>query len=327
MKSTRTESRTARAAVSWAALAGLILVSGACFDRAPTSGQDEALPAPAEPVEPAFDQPFDPAWLSMRSPIRVAAVPGDRFLVSDSRLRAILRIRAATGEADQAFAVEGKPLAVGMRGDRIFVGNVTTGTVDVYAANGGFRQSFGQGAAPYPMDLAIDDRLGLVFVVAGGTREVKVFDLDGGLQRSIGGAGSGSPLHAPTGVALDASRREVLVSDYGTSGGHASVKIFDYDGTFVAEISGDGECGMAGCTAGFSRPQGMAVDAESRIYLADALLGQVLVFDRATRQLLTTLGDHAADGGNLRLPMDVTLGARGEVVVVSNGTASVELVQ
>jgi DNA-binding beta-propeller fold protein YncE len=313
-------------AIAATVLVGIALFTSACFERAPTQDQREPLAEPSDPVVPVFDQPFDHTWLDMRSPIRLASAPGGKLLVSDSRWHVVLRVDEESRTADQAFLVDGKPLAVGMRGDQIFVGNATTNTVDVFGASGGFSYSFGDGAAPYPTDLAIDDALGLVFVVAGGTRDVKVFSLSGELQGTITGSG-GARLQSPTGIAVDEGRREVLVSDYGAVGGHASVKIFDYDGSLVGEITGGTDCGVTGCSGGFSRPQGLAVDGTGLIYLADALLGQVLVLDRASGEAVAMLGAHASDGGDLRLPMDVVLGGRGEPYVASNGTASVEVVR
>lgn len=255
------------------------------------------------------------------------ATPGGGLLVSDSRTRAVLRVNPTTMQPDQALPVDGKPLGVGLWGGRVFVGNATANTVDVFGPDGTWQYSFGSGAVPYPSDLAIDHGSGLVFVVAGGTREVKVFDLDGQSLGTIAGPGPDQAgLRAPTGIAVDERRREVLVSDYGEPGVAAAVKIFDYDGNFVAAISGDGDCGALGCSGGFSRPQGIAVDGESRIYLADALLGRILVYDRATGRALAEVGAHVADGGTLRVPLDVVLGRDGQLVVASNGTASLELV-
>jgi DNA-binding beta-propeller fold protein YncE len=315
-----------RSAVILAVLGGAVLAM-ACADRPPVGREDEPLAGPEDPVEPNFSRPFDPSLLRLQSPVRMAVTPSGGLLVSDSRSRVVLRVNATTLQPDQALLIDGKPLGVGLWGGRVFVGNADAGTVDVFGPDGTWQYSFGSGTVPYPSDLAIDHRAGLVFVVAGGTREIKVFTLDGDSQGTLAGPGPGQAgLRAPTGIAVDENRREVLVSDYGEPGIGAAVKIFDYDGNYLAEISGNGDCGMLGCSEGFSRPQGIAVDPDGRIYLADALLGRVLVFDRATGQALPDVGAHVADGGTLRVPLDVVLGKDGQLIVASNGTASIERV-
>ena len=320
------DSRRMHSAATLAVLSGALLAA-ACVDRPPLSHQDEPLAGPEDPVEPNFSRPFDPSLLRLQSPVRMVVTPSGGLLVSDSRSQVVLRVNATTLQPDQALVVDGKPLGVGLWGGRVFVGNADAGTVDVFGPDGTWQYSFGSGAVPYPSDLAIDHRAGLVFVVAGGTREVKVFNLDGESQGTLAGPGPGrAGLRAPTGIAVDENRREVLVSDYGEPGIGAAVKIFDYDGNFVAEISGEGDCGMLGCSDGFSRPQGIAVDRDGRIYLADALLGRVLVFDRATGEALPDVGAHVSDGGKLRVPLDVVLGKDGQLIVASNGTASIERV-
>lgn len=306
---------------------GVALLAAACVDLPPVGQHDEPLAGPEDPVEPSFSRPFDTSLLRLQSPVRMVVTPSGGLLVSDSRSRVVLRVNAATLQPDQALLLDGKPLGVGLWGARVFVGNADAGTVDVYGSDGTWKYSFGSGVVPYPTDLAIDHQMGLVFVVAGGAREVKRFTLDGGDRGTLAGPGPDrAGLRAPTGIAVDENRREVLVSDYGEPGVGAAVKIFDYDGNFLVEISGEGTCGMLGCSDGFSRPQGIAVDGDGRVYVADALLGRVLVFDRATGQPLPDVGAHVADGGTLRVPLDVVLGKDGQLIVTSNGTASIERV-
>jgi DNA-binding beta-propeller fold protein YncE len=238
----------------------------------------------------------------------------------------ILSVDPVTLRADQGFQVEGRPLAIGLIGKRVFVGNVSKRTIEVYDAHGGsLQRSFGPGAVEHPTDLAVDDVLGLIFVLDGGTKQVKVFDTRGVSRGTISGPGTGAEwLQVPTAIAVDRVAREVLISDYGTPGDQAAVKIFDYDGNYLTEISGAGDCGMMGCTGGFSRPQGLEVDGQGRVYLVDALLAQVLVFDRGTLELVNTLGGRSGSPG-LRVPLDVTIGIDGDLFVTSNRTRTVEV--
>jgi sugar lactone lactonase YvrE len=125
-------------------------------------------------------------------------------------------------------------------------------------------------------------------------------------------------------MGLDPTRQWVMVSDYGSAdGGDASLKIFGYDGSLIKQLSGAGSCGMLGCSGGFSRPQGAAVDAQGLIYLPDALLAQVLLYDPVSWNQTGTLGDH----GFLRVPTDVVFDDFGDLFIASNRTREVQVVR
>ena len=101
------------------------------------------------------------------------------------------------------------------------------------------------------------------------------------------------------------------------------MKIFGYDGTLRAEISGGGPCDGSGCADGFSRPQGLAVGQDGRIYVADALLATVLVFDRGTLAAAGRIGDRSF----IRLPTDVVVGAEGDLFIVGNMSRNIRVVR
>jgi hypothetical protein len=235
----------------------------------------------------------------------------------------VLAIDPATLTPDQGFKVSGKPLGVAATKRFIFVGNATKRTVEVFDAKKGTpRGSFGRGVVDNPVELAVDERARLLFALDGTAGEIKVFDTRGRFQGTIAGPGIGPTLlTTPMGLTVDTFRREVLVSDWGPDGGHASIKIFGYDGTFIDEISGAGVCRLLGCSDGFSRPGGLAVDGESRVYIADGLLAQVLIFDRATKEQVGELGARPI----LRVPTDVLIDENADVYVASNRTRTVEM--
>ncbi len=260
---------------------------------------------------------------SFKSPLRLALTHDSRVLVTDSRLRMVLAIDPVTLTPQQGFKVAGKPLGVAASRRYIFVGNATKNTVEMFdAKKGTFRGSFGRGAVNNPVDLDVDERAKKVFVLDGTAGEVKVFDTRGRFEGTIAGPGVGpNLLTTPMGLTVDPLQGEVLVSDWGSDGGDASVKIFGIDGTFIDEISGAGSCGLLGCSGGFSRPQGLAVDAQGRVYIADALLAQVVIFDRATKKQVGTLGARPV----LRVPTDVLVDENADVYVASNMNRKVEM--
>ena len=261
----------------------------------------------------------------MVSPLRVDRTPWGWLLLTDSQLRMVLRVDPVSLQPIQGIETNGKPLGVAGMGGAIYVGDVSNRTVAVYGADGGnFRKTFGPGAVEYPADMAADPAQSLLFVLDGKRREVRVFDASGSLVRTISGPGTlADQLTAPTALGLDPARQWVMVSDYGQDGGYASLKIFGYDGTLVRAISGQGKCGMLGCSGGFSRPQGASVDAAGRLYMPDALLAQVFVFDPATWAITSVLGGNGA----FSVPTDVTVDAAGDLFVVCNWSGEMKVLR
>ena len=282
------------------------------------------------PTQPgATPPPFAPRFggtPSFESPVRMTVTVGGDLLVSDVRRGAIVVVDPETLKPSQSLQIDGEPMAIAVLQDRIFVGNVTGRAIEIFDAGGGRQGSIGAGTVDYPSDLAVDVGQGLLFVVDEGSRQVKVFDQQGTPRGTISGPGTGpSGLVTPIAIAVDEDRQEVFVSDYGRDGGPASVKVFDYAGLLLSEISGEGSCGSLGCSGGFSRPQGIALDDEGRLYLADALLAQILIYDRATGELIGTLGGRTEGPPYLRLPTDVVIGAGGDLFVTNNRARTVDV--
>jgi DNA-binding beta-propeller fold protein YncE len=297
-----------------------ILVAGvlvACFDDAPIAPpEDRSTTEPEPPVEPDFLNTLNRSLLAVKAPVRMAPTPSGQLLVADYHQGAILRVDPNTLQPDRGFRIDGKPSAVALMGDRIFVANVTSNTVDVFGSNGQWRYSFAPEAVERPTDLVVDPVHRLVLAVSGGTNVVKAFDVSGEVQFVI------RDLWKPTGIAVDGSRQEILVSDYGEAahGERASVRIFDYDGNPIATILG--HAGMA--NSRFSRPQGLAVDGTGRIYLVDALSAEVVVLDRETGATVNTIGIFGPDPGQLLLPLDIVIGQTGDIYVTSYKTRRIE---
>ncbi len=298
------------------------VVLGCIDETASTGGPDfDAL------VEPSFRVATVGHVPTMGAPSRMAATPSGRLLVTDPTKGLVFDVDPATLYPNGAMRVGGKPVAIGMAGNRILVGDAEQGSVDVYNAKGAYQYSLGAGAGAvgYPVDLAIDKGSRSVFVVDAEAKDIKVFDLHGPYQYSISGPGPGaSNLQRPTGIVADRRLEQVLVSDHGDPNEYAAIKVFGFDGTFVRQISGRGSCGGLGCSGGFSTPQGLAITDDGAVYFADVMLAQVLAYDRASGQRIKTLGGRNLGPPELRVPFDVVIGKRDDVFVTSYSTARVE---
>ncbi len=289
-----------------------------------TWGCEERLGSAGSESPTAADVDFRLAWSRaasrLTSPVRLARTPNGSLLVSDYFGAAVVRLDPSSLVPVEALPVRGHAVGLAAAGGHVFVGNASRRVVDVFNTTGRWRFEFGRGLLRDPVDLDVDASRELVFVADGNGGSVQVFDFQGRPRGSLSG------LRHPTGLAVDSARQQVLVSDYGdlAAGEYASLKIFDYQGHLVAAVSGKGSCGILGCTGGFSRPQGVALDAQGRVYLVDGLLGQVLVFDRSTLAQVGALGSFGEGPGQLFLPLDVVVTPGGEALVTSYKTARIE---
>lgn len=253
------------------------------------------------------------------SPVRLAVAGKGTLLVSDYRQKAVLVIDDRSLAVRRRLAVTGRPLAVGWAAGRLYVGNETTGLVEVYNEGGKLLTRFGETGA-VPSDLAVDAGSGAVFVVDSAARLVRVYDGAGNILRFIGGPAADNRLYRPTGIVLDEAGQQVLVSDFGSpeAGIAPRVMVYDYTGAFRRLIPGTVNSGMLGSTALFSRPQGMALDGRGHLYLVDSLLGQVLVLDLQSGALVKTIGSFGTAPGELQLPLDVIIDGDGADLLVTN---------
>ena len=259
----------------------------------------------------------------MESPARLSHGPEGLLLVTDYNTQEVLIMNKKTLKRVRSITVKGRPLGIAWARGRIYVGNESSGSVEVYNPAGKWMYTLGgtPGQIRQPSDIAVDEQLGRVFVVDGYENSVKVFDLEGAEMDSIGSSGA-VKLVDPTGITLDAGREEVLISDYGDPALDIDAKIFifGYAGNYLGEIAGD-----ANTTVRFSRPQGLAVDS-GNIFMVDGMLGQILVFDRESTVMVKTLGEFGTEPGQLQLPLDVVIDLpSGDVYVTNNRAQRVEL--
>ena len=284
--------------------------------------------------------PSGPA-LPLVSPMRIAEGPPGQVLVSDSRQDKIVALDENTQAPIWSFDVQGTPMAVGFASGLVLIGNASTHNVEVYRLKGsptgpklkfqfnlGFTPPDTPGDIQTPSDLDIDEDAGLAFVLDSGEHRVKVFSLDGTAVSSFPPSDSPARLFSPTAITVDPVRQEVLVSDYGDPNGYfsatvaARIMVYTYGGEFVTMING----GVANRDFQFARPQGLGTDSQGRVFMAESVLGQVFVFDRATGGVVKKLGSFGDGPGELMLPLDLLIDREsGDVLVTNNMLGRIEI--
>lgn len=266
-----------------------------------------------KPTPPAPDMIITPG--PIKSPMRIVSGNAGTFFVSDYQGQEIVSINRATPDKPESImSIEGHPLGLAYTKKFLIVGNDSTKTIDVYHTISGKKiKSFESEMPIQASDLAFDENENRLFVADSRNHEVKIFSMMGHL---VGSFGLDAPLSDPKGIAIDPDNRQVFVSDYGDPrvGISASINIFDYDGRLIYRLTG-----------AFSRPQGLLVDA-GRIYFVDAMLGQVLIYDRSTYAKVGTLGSFGTAAGSLLLPMDLVRDpATGKLFVTNNRMGRVDV--
>ncbi|MCK5058313.1 MAG: NHL repeat-containing protein [Candidatus Aminicenantes bacterium] len=254
------------------------------------------------------------------SPVRITFNPDGNLIVSEYKRGLIVTLDRTTLGVVSWFPIDGKPLGVASINDYILVGNETRGCVEAYRPNGR-KLAFAGAPVQKPVDIVLDKGLKTIFVVDGGEKSIKVLSFKGKLLFKIPASPpDANILTNPTGIALDAEKQELYVSDYGDQaiGIHARVQIFDLKGNLTGTISG--KEGMFGQR--FSRPQGLAVDGRGHLLMIDCFSAEILVFDLLSGAIIKTFGEYGMGPGQLRLPFDLVVDPVAREIFVTNNRCS-----
>jgi len=161
------------------------------------------------------------------------------------------------------------------------------------------------------------DREGRVVVVEPHYSRVNHFSTDGKLERQWGVHGTNEgQLAFPRAVAVN-SRAELYVSEYGVV---ERVQRFAPDG--AARLSGFGRAGAA--PGEFNRPEGLTLDPQDRLYVADSCNHRVQVFADDGRWL-ASLGQAGTGVGALSYPYDVAVDRAGNLFVCEFGNSRIQV--
>ncbi|MDH3693541.1 MAG: NHL repeat-containing protein, partial [Gammaproteobacteria bacterium] len=207
---------------------------------------------------------------------------------------------------------------------RIYIGEGKSGRVDVFAADGSFSHSLGQGGNEFqlPADIAIDASANHIYVTDSTAGVVKRYATDGSRIQVFG---SEIGMKAPTGIALNAARGEVFVVDQRSS----RIHVFDTEGAFQfcmgsKLLTGGFFCDGFLCGKDRQFDQGIWVDQQERIFVADAFEGAVYVIGR-DGAVVSKISEFGERGGQLRTPTDLVMDSLGRLFVASTNNARVEM--
>ena len=213
-----------------------------------------------------------------------------------------------------------------------------------------------------PVDIAVDNRRGRIFVSDSAQAVVRVFSKAG--FQPAGEIRSGG-MGRPTGIAVNEATGELLVVDtlnsailrfslddlglkgvFGLEGSEAGrfhspthiavspsgqILVTDSLNFRVQVLNPQGKFistfGAAGDSPGyFSRPKGVAVDSDGNIYVVDALFDNVQIFDRDGR-LLMSFGKPGNAYGDFWLPSGIFIDSQNLIYVSDSYNKRVQIFQ
>jgi DNA-binding beta-propeller fold protein YncE len=200
------------------------------------------------------------------------------------------------------------PVGVAAGKERVFVSDSALKRIFTYDRRGRFLKIFAERELARPTGLALDEGLGRLYVTDTATHQVRIYRLDGTLEKSFGRRGTGDgEFNYPTHLWLDGKGALYVMDAL-----NYRVQIFRPDGAFVARFGhhGDG-------SGDFASPKGIAADSRGHLYVVDALFDAVQIFDRQG-QLLLSFGEQGIGPGQFWLPAGVCIDEKDHIYVADS---------
>lgn len=205
--------------------------------------------------------------------------------------------------------------------DRLYIVDKTA-RIQVFDRDGNFIRSWrtpeNKQGKPCGLSISQDGLLMVCdthyFRVLFYTREGELID-----ERTIGGVNGRGP--GEFGFLTDAvqdSKGNIYVSEYGD---YDRIQKFTPEGEFVYQWGEHGEE-----PGQFQRPQGMAMDVNDHLWLADASNGRIQVFDVSGDQpkFLKTWGKPGSELGQLSYPYELILDGQGFIYICEFGNHRIQ---
>ena len=280
----------------------------------------EILP-PARVVAQAIKPHYLFSIYGMQEPVGVAVTPeGDGIYVAESGGERLIRVFDRDGRPLAAFAPPQSqppsraPVFIALdNAGLVYVSDRLRHSVDIYDAGGNYRSSL------KPLTSDGWSPVGLRFV--GGDlylteltekkHRVLVMDNSAKLTLQFGREGQGvDELWFPN-SAIEDARGRIYVSD----SNNGRVQVYDQGGKLLYTIPG------------FSLPRGLAIDADQRLYVVDAVGHIVKVYD-ATREKAEPLfdfGDLGMGNAQFNYPNDIAIDSTGRLYIADRANNRVQV--
>ena len=227
----------------------------------------------------------DSPLYTFKAPFGIAADGKGLVYVSDLYLK---NVRVYDFERKTVEFLTKEPLfrtAMGLAVDasgQIYVADGAAQKVWVFGPDRQLRRTIGDGKLfTNPIFLAINERLGRLYVADSRGQQVVVFDLNGQFLFSFGKEEGESRFGAPLGLAIDKEDR-VFVSDRL----NARIEVFDADGHFLRLFGERGDRFDQ-----FEAPRDLAFDSDGNLWVADQRRSAIYTYQPDGRILLVTGGE------------------------------------
>ncbi len=246
----------------------------------------------------------------------------------------------------------------------LYVVDSSLKNVHVFDLSAGKYHTFDTVDSPFltPIDIALDNETGLIYVSDSEGKSIKIYDELG--KKYISSFGKGD-LQRPTGIAVNHVTSELLVVDTvagsilrydlknntlkgkfgsrGTEDGQlnfpthiyvdieGNILVADSMNFKIQTFSSSGEFtssfGKAGDSQGFlSRPRGIAKDSDGNIYVVDALQDSIQIFNDKG-ELLIKIGGQGSGYGQFWLPAGITVDNDDKIYVADSFNKRVQIFQ
>jgi sugar lactone lactonase YvrE len=275
-------------------------------------------------VMPVY-QRLQPVSNIINAPTSVALDIYENIYVAESSTNRVL-VYNSSGNYIKKLSWLETPISVAVDiSGNIYVGNSRTGNVAVYDKGLTFLFKLGAGNGEFrlPNDIAIGSS-GKIYVADSGKDRINIYNSNGSLNTTFGSSGNGNgQFNKPLSVEIDETAGEIVVLDrqlindvYGVPVDGARIQVFDMNGVFKRGFSSYGQD-----VGKLFRPQHVAIDRNSRLYITDSFHNVVLVYD-TTGAYLGAIYDLS---NPMRTPLGITIGRSNRLFISSLNRASVEI--
>ncbi len=263
-------------------------------------------------------------FLQMRKPYGAAASDG-KIYVADTGHAVVfifntkkkkLSFLGNRGYGRLAVPVD---VAVDTKNHIVYVSDAKLKKIFGYDSKGNLRIAIGKkGEFKSPTGIAVNSRLGRLYVVDTFAHRVDVFSVNGKKLFDFGKRGVGNgEFNYPSNIAIDRRNGNVWVTDTQ----NFRVEEFDKNGKFIRKF------GKIGDIPGtFTRPKGIAVDSDGNVYVADAAFDNFQIFNEKGK-LLLYIGSFGSAPGHFILPAGMYADKNDKIYVVDSINGRVEVFQ